>query len=43
MQLFMEIPNKEALKQTTTNHLSDINSKGFMMLYKKCTAKLYSF
>ena len=36
----MKIPNKRELQQIAFNHLSDIN---FMSLYKKCTAKPYSF
>ena len=36
----MKIPNKQKLQQTVFNHSSDIE---FMNLYKKCTAKPYSF
>ena len=39
----MEIPNKQELQQTAFNHSSDIDFKSFMDLYKKCTAKPYSF
>ena len=39
----MKIPNKRELQQIACNHSSDIDFKGFMNLYKKCTAKLYSF
>ena len=39
----MEIPNKLELQQITFNHSTDINLQDFMNLYKKCTAKLYSF
>ena len=39
----MEIPNKLQLQQITFNHSTDINLQDFMNLYKKCTAKLYSF
>ena len=39
----MKIPNKRELQQIAFNHLSDIDFKDFMNLYKKCTAKLYSF
>ena len=39
----MEIPNKQELQQIAINHSSDINSKAFMNLYKKCTAEPYSF
>ena len=36
----MKVPNKRELQQITFNNSSDID---FMNLYKKCTAKLYSF
>ena len=36
----MKIPNKQELEQIAYNHSSDID---FMNLYKKCTAKSYSF
>ena len=39
----MKIPNKRELQQITINHSSDIDFKDFMNLYKKCTAKPYSF
>ena len=39
----MKIPNKRELQLTALNHLSDINFKDFMNIYKNCTAKLYSF
>ena len=39
----MKIPNKWQLQQITFNHLSDIALEHFMSLYKKCTAKPYSF
>ena len=39
----MKIPNKRELQQIAFNHLSDIDLKDFMNLYKKCTVKLYSF
>ena len=38
----MKIPNKRELQQIVYNHLSDIDSKGFMDFYKKYTAKPYS-
>ena len=41
--LIVTIPNKRELQQITYNHLSDIDFKDFMNLYKKCTAKPYSF
>ena len=39
----MKIPNKRELQQTVLNHSSDINFKGFMKIYKKCTTEPYSF
>ena len=36
----MKIPNKQELQQIAYNHSSDID---FINLYKKCTAKPYSF
>ena len=39
----MKISNKQELQQTAFNHSSDIDFKGFMNLYDKCTAKPYSF
>ena len=38
-----KIPNKQELQQTAFNHSSDIDFKDSMNLYKKCTAKPYSF
>ena len=38
----MKIPNKRDF-QIAFNHSSDIDFKDFMNLYKKCTAKPYSF
>ena len=35
----MKIPNKGELQQIAINHPSDIDFKGFMNLYRKCTAK----
>ena len=37
----MKIPNKRELQQIALNHLSDIESKDFMKIYKKCTAEPY--
>ena len=43
-QIFnMLIPNKRELQQIALNHSSDINSKGFIKIYKKYTAEPYSF
>ena len=39
----IKIPNKKEFQQNTFNHLSDIDFQDFMYLYKKCTAKPYSF
>ena len=38
-----KIPNKKELQQTALNHLSDISTKIFINIYKKCTAEPYSF
>ena len=40
---FNKILNKRELQQTARNHSIDIDFKDFMNLYKKCTAKRYSF
>ena len=39
----MKIPNNEELLQINFSHLSHINFKNFLNLYKKCTVKTYSF
>ena len=39
----MKISNNEELQQIAFNHSSDIEFKEFTNLYKKCTAKPYSF
>ena len=39
----MKIPNKRELQQIALNHSRDIVFKDFMKIYKKCTAKPYSF
>ena len=39
----MKIPNKRELQHIALNYLSDINSKDFIKIYKKCTAEPYSF
>ena len=39
----MKVPNKLELHQIAFNHLSGIDFQDFMNLYKKYTAKLYSF
>ena len=38
-----KIPNKRELQQITTIHSSDISSKDFINIYRKCTGKPYSF
>ena len=39
----MRIPNKREIQQIAYNHSSDIDFKDFINLYKKSTAKPYSF
>ena len=39
----LKIPNKRELQQIATNHSSDINTKDFIEIYRKCTDKPYSF
>ena len=39
----MKIPNKQELQQITFNHSSDVDFRDFINIYKKCTAKPYSF
>ena len=39
----MKIPNKHELQQIAFNHLSDIDFKDFMNLYKKCSTKTNFF
>ena len=39
----MKIPNKRELQQIALNHSSDTDLKDFMNIYKKYTAKPYSF
>ena len=38
-----KIPNKRELQQIATNHSSDISTKDFINIYRKCTCKPYSF
>ena len=38
-----KIPNKRELQQIAINHSSDISTKDFANIYRKCTAELYSF
>ena len=39
----MKIPNKKDFQQIAQNHSSDISTKDFIKIHKKCTAKPYSF
>ena len=39
----MKIPKKRELMQIAINHSSDINTKAFIEIYRKCTDKPYSF
>ena len=39
----MKITNKRELQEISLNHLSDIDFKDFIKIYKKCTAEPYSF
>ena len=41
--LIMKIPSKRELQQIALNHSSDISTEDFIKIYKKCTAKPYSF
>ena len=38
-----KIPNKRELQQIAINHSSDISTKDFQNIYKKCTDESYSF
>ena len=38
-----KISNKRELQQIAINHSSDISTKDFQNIYKKCTAEPYSF
>ena len=39
----MKISNKRELQQIAINHSSDINTKDFTEIYRKCSDKPYSF
>ena len=39
----MKFLNKQELQQMASHNSSDIDFKDFMNLYKKCTAKPYSY
>ena len=38
-----KIPNKRELQQIAINHSSDISTKDFANIYRKCTNEPYSF
>ena len=38
-----KIPNKKELQQIVLSHLSDVDFKDFIKIYKKCTVQPYSF
>ena len=38
-----KIPNKRELQQIAINHSSEINTKDFADIYRKCTDEPYSF
>ena len=38
-----KIPNKRELQQIAINHSSDISTKDFANIYRKCTSEPYSF
>ena len=38
-----KIPNKRELQQIAINHSSDISTKGFTNIYRKCTVEPYFF
>ena len=38
-----KIPNKRKLQQIAINHSSDISTKDFANIYRKCTSEPYSF
>ena len=41
--LIAKIPNKREIQQIAINHLSDISTKDFENVYRKCTVEPYSF
>ena len=38
-----KIPNKREIQEIAKNHLSDINTKDFANIYRKCATEPYSF
>ena len=41
--LLMKIHNKRELQNISTNHSAEIDNKGFMKIYRKCTSEPCSF
>ena len=41
--LTMKIYDKRELQNIASNHSADIDYKGFMKIYRKCTSKPYFF
>ena len=41
--MIADMINNKKLQQIALNHSSDIDFKGFIKIYKKCTAEPYSF
>ena len=41
--MLSKVAKKQDLQETAFNHSLDIDFKGFMDIYKKCTSKSYSF
>ena len=39
----MKISNKKELQQIAINHSSDIDFKGFIKIYERCTTETYYF
>ena len=39
----MKIPDNKGFQNIGTSHSSDVNYQDFINLYRKCTAKPYSF
>ena len=39
----IKIPDKRKLQNIVLNHSSDVDSKDFIKIHKKCTAEPYSF
>ena len=38
-----KIPNRRELREIATNHSSDISTKDFTNIYRKCTVEPYFF